>query len=304
MTGPSSNGLSRQYVKLCDVRDFDDPQLREMMRSIVPGRPPGEERERKLWEFGMLGLFLEEADRLNESTEVLAIGAGQEHVLFWLANRTGRVVATDIYGEGHFSDTTAPSSMLSDPKAFAPYEYRDDRLEVRHMDARDLDFPDESFDVAFSMSSIEHFGSPAEIAQSAREMGRVLRPGGHAIVATECFVDRHPLNSPLLQTAIRAATLGRRCPTATPRRRGLEVFTAGELQSRIVRPSGLRLLQEPDLDLSPESRDNVATWDGTSSLPAPATGEWFPHVLLHAGHGAPWTSVCLVMQKPAAPVAD
>ena len=50
--------------------------------------------------------------------------------------------------------------MLTDPASHAPFPYREDRLEVVYADARELPFPDESFDVVFSLSSIEHFGGP------------------------------------------------------------------------------------------------------------------------------------------------
>jgi hypothetical protein len=90
-------------VKLCDVRDFDDPALRAMLRDIVPGHEPEEELRRKFWEYAMLGLYLDEVGALSDDTEVLAVAAGHEEPLFWLANRVGRVVATDIYGEGGFA---------------------------------------------------------------------------------------------------------------------------------------------------------------------------------------------------------
>jgi hypothetical protein len=61
--------------------------------------------------------------------------------LYWLANRIGRVVATDIYGQGDFAHREAAATMLSDPGALAPYPYREDRLEVREMNALDLPFP-------------------------------------------------------------------------------------------------------------------------------------------------------------------
>ena len=288
--------LSRQYVKLCDRRDFDDPDVRAAIRDVVPGRDPGTELERKLWEYAMLALFLGDVGALTEETRILAVGAGHEAPLYWLANRVGHVVATDIYGAGGFAEREARESMLEDPARFAPYPYREDRLEVRHMDARALAFPDASFDVVFSLSSIEHFGDAGDIARAAAEIGRVLRPGGHAFVVTECFArPRRPLDFALVQTGIRLLTRGRRCPTATPRRRAVEVFTPRELQARIVRPSGLRLLQPLDLSLSPETFENVVKLTGAGESGVPA-GPRYPHIVVRA-HGAPWTSAALALQR-------
>ena len=248
----------------------------------------------------MLALFLADVGRLTEETEALAVGAGDERIAFWLANRIGLVVAADIYGEGSFSEREAEASMLSDPAAHAPFAYREDRLEVRRIDARELPFENESFDVVYSLSSIEHFGAPGDVARSAAEMGRVLRPGGYAVIATDCFVRRHPLNAAPVDFAVRLATLGRRYRRASPRRRAVlgEVFTPRELDRLIVRPSGLRLLQPLDLAVSPESWDNLTRIreDGSTE---PATGETYPHVLLQASRSV-FTSVLLALRKDGA----
>src|SRR5687767_15223501 len=180
----SALGLKRQYVKLCDVRDFDDPALRKRIRSILPGHDPRTDVHRKHWEFAILTLFLEDVGKLDERAEVLSVGAGHEHVLYWLANRVRRVVATDIYGEGEFDTREAEASMLTDPAAFAPYPYPEERLEVHSMDARSLDFPDESFDVVYSLCAIEHVGSSVDIARAARGIGRVVGAGCSAFGCT------------------------------------------------------------------------------------------------------------------------
>src|SRR5436190_2407720 len=99
--------LRRQYVKLCDVRDFDDPVLRDRIGDIVPSAEPDEQVHRKYWEYAMLTLFLEDVGALEETTEALSVAAGHEDVLYWLANRVGRMVATDIYGVGSFSHREA-----------------------------------------------------------------------------------------------------------------------------------------------------------------------------------------------------
>ena len=114
-------GLRRQYVKLCDLRDFDDPVVQERIDDIVPGLDPSERVHRKNWEYALLTLFLEDAGLLGDETRILSVGAGHETVLFWLANRVGKVVATDIYGEGIFSGLEADRTMLNDPASFSPY---------------------------------------------------------------------------------------------------------------------------------------------------------------------------------------
>lgn len=288
----------RQLAKLCDVRDFEDADVLRVLRDILPERDPLAHVERKVWEFAMLALFLEEVGRLEEGTQALAIGAGDERMVFWLANRIGRVVATDIYGEGSFAEREATGSMLTDPASHAPFPYREDRLEVRYADARDLPFPDASFDAAFSLSSIEHFGGASDVARSAREMGRLLKPGGHAMVVTECFVRLHPLETALADSAVRALTLNAKRRGATARRRLIEGFTPRELQTRIVRPSGLELMQPLDLSLSAESWENLTITHGDGRL-EPATGEFYPHVLLQSGRSV-FTSVCLPLRKPLA----
>lgn len=290
--------LSRQYVKLCDVEDFREPGLLRAIADLVPEREAATHIERKVWEFAMVMLFLEEAGRLNDGTEALGVGAGDERIVFWLANRVGRVVATDIYGEGEFAGKEARASMLENPSGHAPYPYREDHLEVRWMDARELRYPDESFDVVFCVSSIEHFGAPRAIARSAREIGRVLRPGGHAVIVTECFVRRHPLNSAPVDLAVRLGTLGRKRRGATLRRRAVvdEIFTPRELLKRIVAPSGLRLVQPLDTSLSPASWRNLTRTHSTGRL-EPASGDYWPHVLLQADRSV-FTSVCLALEKP------
>ena len=91
----------RQFAKLCDVRDFEDADVLRMLRDILPERDPLAHVERKVWEFAMLALFLEETGRLHDGDRRAGGRVrGTSGCVFWLANRIGRVVATDIYGEG------------------------------------------------------------------------------------------------------------------------------------------------------------------------------------------------------------
>jgi hypothetical protein len=127
----------------------------------------------------------------------------------------------------------------------------------------------------------------------------VLKPGGHALVATECFVSLDPRETAFADSVVRTLTLNTKRKGATPRRRLIEGFTPRELRTRIVAPSGLELLQPLDLSLSPESRTNLTVTHGDGRL-EPATGDFYPHVLLKSGRSV-FTSVCLPLRKaPAA----
>src|SRR2546423_1883977 len=111
---PATAALSRQYVKLCDLPDFDDAQLRTRLREMIAADyQPREELRRKFWEYAMLGLYLEEVGALRADATALAVAAGHEAPLFWMANRIGKVIATDIYGEGGFAEGEADASMLT-----------------------------------------------------------------------------------------------------------------------------------------------------------------------------------------------
>jgi ubiquinone/menaquinone biosynthesis C-methylase UbiE len=295
---PVDTELRRQYVKLCDVRDFDDPALSARIDDIVPGLDTMERLHRKKWEYAMLTLFLEDMGVLRDDARILSVGAGHETVLFWLANRVAKVVATDIYGQGSFSEQEADRTMLSDPASFSPYPYRESHLEVRHMDATELDFPDGSFDAVFTLSSIEHFGSWANIRRSAREIGRVLGPGGSAFVVTECFLGRSVLTHSVQEAGSRV-TGGRVFGS-------MRVFTPETLLSEIVEPSGLQLVQPLDTTLSAATTQNVIELN-SAGLVSSHTGAPYPHVVVRARralgpvsvHTQKWTSAALAMVKPS-----
>jgi SAM-dependent methyltransferase len=288
MTHPAPS-LSRQYCKVCEIEDFEDPALRAMLREIAAPQPDAEhELHRKFWEYALLGLYLQEVGALREDTRVLSVAAGHEEPLYWLADRVGQVVATDLYGEGAFAagGREADASMLEDPGRWAPYPYRADRLEVRSMDALDLQFEDASFDVVFSLSSIEHVGGPAGVRRAAGEMARVLRPGGHLLIATELLLRPHPLDWRPVQVAVRALSGGRRARGATFRKRANDGFRPRELRRDVIEATGLRPVQPLNLSISPATMATVLPF-GESRL---------PHVVLKAA-GSPWTSVFLALTR-------
>jgi len=134
------------------------------------------------------------ARTLQPSTRVLSVGAGHEPVLYWLANRVAGVIGTDMYSD-RWEDEGAREgdvSVLVDPSRFAPFPYERDRLRLMRMDGRALAFADGTFDVVYSLSSIEHFGGLEGAGQTMKEMARVIKPGGILALATEYVIAGPP----------------------------------------------------------------------------------------------------------------
>ena len=285
--------LTRYYAKVCELEDFSDPELAGLISEIDP-ELSAERPHRKGWEFAMGALFLRDVGVLRADATVLDVGAGTASTLFWLAQRVGKVVAVDIYGEGEFRHREAQCAFADDPAAWAPYEYPRAQLEVQVMDARRLGFADESFDAVVSFSSIEHFGTRQEIAHASREIGRVLKQGSHAFLVTEGFVRQHPLDRVRLRGSREIRALGGRPHRLSLRPSG-DVLTRRELHECVVAPSGLSLVQPLDLSVRGETRRNVQRLAGAGSALCP--GVRYPHVLLRGRFGSLFTSVCLPLEK-------
>ena len=183
-------GFVPRDVQLCELANpakWDNPDWMALLRSL--GSLPDHKMamHRKSYEFTQLLFGLETLGYLREDVSVVSVGAGHECALYWLANRVGRVVATDTY-DGVWQTNMAregDSRVLTAPEDYAPFPYRQDHLAFMRMDGRRLDFPDATFDVAYSLSSIEHFGGVEGAHAAVDEMSRVLKPGGLMAVATE-----------------------------------------------------------------------------------------------------------------------
>jgi SAM-dependent methyltransferase len=173
--------------KICDRRDWTHPAWRQALEDLGYSADPAR-LHRKEWEFAQGVYGLRRLRCLSPDATALGLGAGAEPIIFFLAGRLRRVVATDLYA-GDFSRQEADPRILRDPEAFAPFSYHRDRLEVRRMDATAIDYAPESFDLVFSFSSFEHFGSRRAQRACLREIHRVLRPGGVAILTTEVVLN-------------------------------------------------------------------------------------------------------------------
>jgi SAM-dependent methyltransferase len=220
---------------------------------------------RKAWEWTQCVYGLERLDVLGPTKRALGVGAGHERVLYYLANRTAMTVATDLYA-GDFAGSPAEEAdkaFLYEPERFAPFPYYRDRLVGLPADGCNLPFRAGTFDVVYSLSSIEHFGGHERSGQAMREMCRVLRPGGVACVATELVLEggAHPA-----------------------------YFNWEDLVRYVVEASGMALVEPVD-----ESRPPQAMLDDPVKLP----DEYLrtPHIVLQDGQWK-FTSVCLFLTKP------
>jgi SAM-dependent methyltransferase len=248
--------------KVCDLPDWDNEEFLSILDEIHLsfGR---KSKHRKHWEFAQAIRGLKNLGCLTPDALALGVGAGCEHPIYYLANVIGKVHATDVYGTGDFEQTDAFGEMLIRPEKFAPFPYRQDHLVVQYMDGCDLKYPDNCFDIAFSFSSIEHFGGHQASSKALQEMARVLRPGGTAVITTEVILNNvsHP-----------------------------EFFLPDELSTFLVRPSGLNLVEEIDLTISQSLVDKPVDLSTDFS-------NVFPHIACKAGMVV-FTSVLIFLQKP------
>jgi ubiquinone/menaquinone biosynthesis C-methylase UbiE len=101
-----------------------------------------------------------------ENVRVLEVGCGQGTVLNHLAARRADAVGVDM-------------SMVSIERARAGARELRHRVEVAQSDAEALPFPDASFNAVVSFGVLHH---TPDTAKAIREVRRVLKPGGLAIV--------------------------------------------------------------------------------------------------------------------------
>lgn len=186
---------------------------------------------RKEWEIGIALDTLRENGAVHDEAFILGVGAGNEPTIYHLTNETKMVFATDIYLDSGAWNANAPIEMLEYPQYFAgDIKFDCNRLVVQHMDGRFLNYPDNFFDGIFSSGSIEHFGGWDDIAQSAREMGRVLKQGGILSLSTEFKISGEGDGWD-----------------------GVKLLSAEDLDRYIIKPSGLTLIDEPNYTVNEQT---------------------------------------------------
>lgn len=187
--------------KLCCIEDWENHELKDLILQLQSvsyhekckgflTRAPGQ-IHRKDWEWAMGVLAMRRLGNLNKESSAIGIGAGKELVIFYLANHLGHVLATDLYNAETWQDY-APQDFPEAPQKYAPFPYDEGALTASRMDATGkLAFPSNCFDIAFSFSAIEHFGGKnhSGALSSMKEMERILKPGGVAVISTEYIIN-------------------------------------------------------------------------------------------------------------------
>lgn len=201
---------------LCDISDWRDSRMLHYLSEI---REPVR-IHRKAWEFGKLLAGFERLGVMRPDAVGLSVGAGTERPLFYLASKVEKMIATDLYQE-QLGSWGWGAGFLENPAAHAPFPYREEGLQVVNMSGLDLQYPDDTFDFIYTLSSIEHFGGHEAARDCMREMARVVKPGGVVCVVTE------------VQFSVACAP---------------DIFTYPDLEEYLIRGSALRLI-EPAIDL-------------------------------------------------------
>ncbi len=304
-TSPYYTGKNYQLKlnRLCYIEDCDNKEFKNILKELQTTtydtyinrkewRIPTKQTilntnrnsgfiHRKDWEWTLGIIAMKRFNKLNDKCIAIDIGAGREEVLFYLANHLKHVYATDLY-DGKEWHNWAISDFPENPKKYAPFPYKEDALTVLRMDGTRLEFPSETFDIAFSFSSIEHFGGENHegALKSLKEMERVLKKDGIAVIATEYIINDkdHP-----------------------------EFFNRKTIYSDLIdKLDSLKLVEPLDLRITTKTLDTVMDYETALKLDIETAlklyildnsfKKWHPLILLRIKNILV-TSVMLVFQK-------
>jgi SAM-dependent methyltransferase len=234
--------------KLIDCEDFASPALRPLLAEINEqdalgfGTPRGDVvPDARQWQWAMALRALDEAGVAGDGHWIAGIGAGTEATTFALARRGAHVVAVDRYLARTPWSAAAPAGMLVDPARHCLLDMPRGHVIAVHSNAVRLNLPSSAFDGVFCCGTLEHLGSFDAVALATREIARILKPGGVAVIATEMRID-----GPSDLDGFHDDVL---------------LFTSALIQRHVVEASGLVLRTPLDLrqsDATFESRSAVA----------------------------------------------
>ncbi len=175
--------MKTNLQKICDSADWFDKELLDIITDNLRLRP---RLHRKQWEFAMIFRALKEAGVLHKNSEGIAFGAGQEVLIYSVMEQVKKLTATDLYQ----AQAAWKGTKTDDPKKYilnkAPFEVQEQNLEAHYMDMREISYPDNSFDFAYSSCAFEHISDNDEgFIEHLKEVNRTLKEGGVYAMTTE-----------------------------------------------------------------------------------------------------------------------
>ena len=111
---------------------------------------------------------------------VLDVGTGRGLLLIGAVRRltSGKGIGIDVWSTKDLSSNSMERTQIN-----VEVEGVKEKVELRSEDARKLSFPDASFDVVVSNLCLHNIPDQAGRAQACREIARVLKAGGMAIIS-------------------------------------------------------------------------------------------------------------------------
>jgi SAM-dependent methyltransferase len=112
---------------------------------------------------------------LQGNEKVLDVGCGRGLLAIGIAKRlkSGKVTGIDAWSEANSSEATRENAKL---------EGVAERVRIENGNARKLVYPDANYDVVVSSLAIHNIPDQEGREQAAREMFRVLKPGGRLLI--------------------------------------------------------------------------------------------------------------------------
>jgi arsenite methyltransferase len=119
---------------------------------------------------------------------VLDVGTGRGLLMIGAAKRltSGRAFGVDTWRSEDLTHNNRENTMRN-----AYLEGVSDKVDVRFEDARKLGFQRNSFDVVFSTLTLHNIEPKTDRDAACREIARVLRPGGTAIVSDYANINEY-----------------------------------------------------------------------------------------------------------------
>lgn len=112
--------------------------------------------------------------------QVLDVGTGRGLLMIGAAKRLteGKSFGIDIWNAADLSGNKIENTLQN-----AALEGVTEKIEIREVDAQKMNFADETFDVVLSNLCLHNIPTKAGRAEACREIARVLKPGGVAVLS-------------------------------------------------------------------------------------------------------------------------